>query len=444
MQTWHFLALPAIAHAAFINRTIDDQYGDEKTGLLPSYSPVAGWSQGANCAGCLAQPLASNAYRNTWHDSTHTPGDAEARTIVMSFNGTAVYTYCILANNVPYATTLTNLSFNVDGSDVGTFVHVPTNSTDYIYDFPVYVNENLSSALHQLIISATGDTKSSLVLFDYMVYTTDVDFVPSLSSISSIPSASPFSSSTSSVPSENPSSIFASSVTTAGSGSDSSSSSGKSMDTGAITGGVVGGVVFIALCILSTLLCLRKRQRNKTHDRAYIVPDSSREAELFIQHRNPSHESVMIMPHPSSSASNEHPGPTLEMASPGVANMMSASDSALVASRIARNKKAARRWDELAGRVQEMQATLASLQSSQRLSGQEAPTPSQPTTSIGGDDADGVDEALRDEIDALRTEIEQLHARQEQMYNWAMMDEPPPEYQNLEVVGAGHAIGHNR
>jgi hypothetical protein len=73
--------------ASLMNRTIDDQYGDSVTKLLPSYSPFAGWSQGANCSTCGAQPNTGQAFSGTWHDSTHYPSDTEPRIVSLLFNG---------------------------------------------------------------------------------------------------------------------------------------------------------------------------------------------------------------------------------------------------------------------------------------------------------------------------------------------------------------------
>ena len=43
------------------NATIDDQYGDSLTGVLPSYYPNA-WNQGNQCAGCFAKPSPVRAF----------------------------------------------------------------------------------------------------------------------------------------------------------------------------------------------------------------------------------------------------------------------------------------------------------------------------------------------------------------------------------------------
>ena len=69
------------------NVTIDDEHGDEQTGVIPGYSPVGAWAQGSECEGCLVRPDRLQAYRGTWHDATHTPGDREPRVVSVVFNG---------------------------------------------------------------------------------------------------------------------------------------------------------------------------------------------------------------------------------------------------------------------------------------------------------------------------------------------------------------------
>lgn len=81
-----------------------------------------------------------------------------------------MYTYFICANTVKDATTLTNLTFALDGGQVGTFVHVPKATTDFEYNVLGYAGTNLSKGQHQLIIQTTGDASDSLILFDYLVY----------------------------------------------------------------------------------------------------------------------------------------------------------------------------------------------------------------------------------------------------------------------------------
>lgn len=171
------LFLAGCAQALSVNRTIDDQYGDSVTALMPRYSPPHAWNQGATCEGCHVQLDHSDVYNGTWHDSTyqHKQG-AEPSSITMRFNGTAVYVYNALANTVPSTDTLTNLTFALDGHQVGTFMHERTSSMSFDYNIPVYTNESLQNMEHELKIVAVSVTAASLVLFDYAIYTfTDED-----------------------------------------------------------------------------------------------------------------------------------------------------------------------------------------------------------------------------------------------------------------------------
>lgn len=137
--------------SALTNVTVDDETGDALTGDKPTYTPLVSgpngnWAQGSMCSVCLVRP-----------DSRHLPG-------------TAVYTYFICANTLDDATTLTNLTFALDGGQVGTFVHVPEATSDYEYNVLGYAGTNLSNGRHQLLIQTTGDVNNSLVLFDYLIY----------------------------------------------------------------------------------------------------------------------------------------------------------------------------------------------------------------------------------------------------------------------------------
>lgn len=83
------LTLPSRhADAVLINRTIDDEYGDPITGIMPVYNPPDAWAQGAKCPGCGAQPSPNLAFNGTWHDSTYFASvGGPAHSIAISFNG---------------------------------------------------------------------------------------------------------------------------------------------------------------------------------------------------------------------------------------------------------------------------------------------------------------------------------------------------------------------
>ena len=82
-------ALIASAYA-LTNVTVDDENGDEFTGVKPIYTPSGSsgnWVQGAYCAGCFARPDPSKALDGTWHDSTHGASDSFQRAIEITFTG---------------------------------------------------------------------------------------------------------------------------------------------------------------------------------------------------------------------------------------------------------------------------------------------------------------------------------------------------------------------
>ncbi|KAH9912311.1 uncharacterized protein BXZ73DRAFT_36142, partial [Epithele typhae] len=154
------------------NQTIDDLNGDSKTGALPVFQPTDGWAQGNTCIGCRVNNTIADvhkAFDGTWHDSTYHPGQPD-RVITMSFNGTAVWAYTLLANQIAWTTTMTNLSFSVDGVHKSVFTHNPDTTTDILYQQQVFSMSGLQLKPHTLEIRATG-TDASLILFDYVMYT---------------------------------------------------------------------------------------------------------------------------------------------------------------------------------------------------------------------------------------------------------------------------------
>ncbi|KAH9897632.1 hypothetical protein C8Q73DRAFT_605245, partial [Cubamyces lactineus] len=172
------LATALTALTKLVNRTIDDEYGDIYTGLMPEYEPVIEWAQGATCTGCgihsTTSPLGvvdvHRVHNGTWHDSTYHNGEPITN-ITVKFTGHAVYVFNMIANTVPSTSTLTVLDFVLDGVYVDKFTHIPDSSADVLYDVPVYVNSTLMHGPHTLVIAAASDSFVSLTLFDYIVYT---------------------------------------------------------------------------------------------------------------------------------------------------------------------------------------------------------------------------------------------------------------------------------
>ncbi|KAI0714764.1 hypothetical protein C8Q76DRAFT_692784 [Earliella scabrosa] len=170
-----FLSHTALVSTALVNYTIDDEYGDSVTGLAPSYLPPNGWSQGSQCGKCIITPAVhlDQPFASTWHDATFEPGGEERR-IQARFTGSAVYVFNLVPNNVPKAqVTYTNLTFFINNTLVGHYVHTPDPSGPQLqYRVPVYVNASLPYADHILDVVA-GGTQYSLVLFDSITYTSN-------------------------------------------------------------------------------------------------------------------------------------------------------------------------------------------------------------------------------------------------------------------------------
>lgn len=87
------------AQAALVNITIDDKYGDPKTGNQVMYSPPDSWNDGTNCSACTARPDPSIPYLNTWHDGTYLPPPNNSvapivQTLSVPFNGKCVLGVC--------------------------------------------------------------------------------------------------------------------------------------------------------------------------------------------------------------------------------------------------------------------------------------------------------------------------------------------------------------
>ena len=67
------LLLVCATQAKFVNRSIDDTYGDNVTLQVPVYQPNGPWN-GANCSGCAINPSPSLAFDGTWSAATYNPG----------------------------------------------------------------------------------------------------------------------------------------------------------------------------------------------------------------------------------------------------------------------------------------------------------------------------------------------------------------------------------
>ena len=64
-------------------------------------------------------------------------------------------------------------TFTVDGHNVSTFKHTPSGDGSFVYNALLYANTSLAHGQHTIKMQ-NGQSKdlSSLILFDYLVYTT--------------------------------------------------------------------------------------------------------------------------------------------------------------------------------------------------------------------------------------------------------------------------------
>ncbi|TCD69456.1 hypothetical protein EIP91_007582 [Steccherinum ochraceum] len=238
-----------MSSTGIVNRTIDDQFGDEVTGLQVTYTPAALWAQGNGCSGCASHPNSSLVFNETWHDGTYTPSHGDdPLSFAFKFNGTAVYVFNVLPR-----LTLTNVNITLDGTFATNFTHFQNVSIleQYTYNVPIFAVDSLQYGEHTVAVTAVGSNTTSL-LFDYAVYTTNISDTGS--------------------------------TTAPPPGQAGDSSQHHKTNIGAIVGGVVGGVALIAVIILAGLF-YRRRARRGTR------MTGSLQSEPFVALR-PSHQAT--------------------------------------------------------------------------------------------------------------------------------------------------------
>ncbi|CDO70906.1 hypothetical protein BN946_scf184829.g14 [Trametes cinnabarina] len=160
------------ASANLANFTIDDTFGDEVNGCQFLYEPAEAWNLGQSCAGCTAHPDATRVHNGTWHDGSTQAYSNQLITAAVQFEGVAVYVYCIVTRSSTSPDGNSDMTFSIDGQEVGRFVQPPNGDTTYDYNVPVYVNESLAAGPHQLVIlNGQPNGNKSLILLDYVIYT---------------------------------------------------------------------------------------------------------------------------------------------------------------------------------------------------------------------------------------------------------------------------------
>ncbi|KAI0358959.1 hypothetical protein OH77DRAFT_1121930 [Trametes cingulata] len=286
----HLLALllaspfgaPRCAAAASVNVTIDDTFGDESNGNQIVYLPPTMWNAGQSCSACTAHPDPKLAGNGTWHDSTFygvdtTTPSSEVASAAVTFEGTAVYVFCIVTRSAVSPDGNSDMSFFLDGLLAGKFVQPPNGDAGFQYNVPVYVNESLPAGQHSIaIVNGELNGNKSLILLDYIVYTREENSTSdssSSASSSSFPASSVQSSGSASASIE-PTSL----PVTATTGSTNSSQKRTIIIAVASVGGVLGLAVVI---VIVSYCCIRKRSHK------YNAP-----SEGGVIPRSPSHIEV--------------------------------------------------------------------------------------------------------------------------------------------------------
>ncbi|KAJ7289250.1 hypothetical protein C8J57DRAFT_428405 [Mycena rebaudengoi] len=175
--TLHYLlysilfAYITLTHAIPRAFTIDDTLGDSRTGALPVYNPVDSFSQNSNCADCTIRADLRRAFQGTWHDSSQFPNSPPV-SVTLSFTGTTIDVFCIIANEIPGVTTTADYAILLDGVPQRPYSHSSDGTPNYQYGVNVFSARGLDQRPHRVVLS-TNNPAGSLLLFDYASYTFD-------------------------------------------------------------------------------------------------------------------------------------------------------------------------------------------------------------------------------------------------------------------------------
>ncbi|KAJ7824270.1 Hsp70 protein-domain-containing protein [Mycena olivaceomarginata] len=142
----------------FVNRTIDDTYGDPSTGTYPTYN-TEDWIPS------LA-PVNGHAVDDTLHGCGGGPTVDGACSMTLHFEGTAIYVfgYCESLSDL-------NLSTNVT-LDGGPTEDIPfTSPLQFVYNCSLYSKTGLENANHTLTLAAITACEDVQWSFDFAMYT---------------------------------------------------------------------------------------------------------------------------------------------------------------------------------------------------------------------------------------------------------------------------------
>ncbi|CAK5264983.1 unnamed protein product [Mycena citricolor] len=260
------LSLPVSLLVSASTVIVDDELGDVTTGEKIVYAPPAAWISGgiANCGSICSSvdsSLAALAYRNTFHGSLFIPFNQKKTlsppSATFHFVGVSVKVICILGNTLTDPVGTANMTFSIDGSEVGNFFHQALLDPPFEPNVTVFASGLLDNRNHTLLIqNGLIGGPSSLMVLDSISYETMPPSLPeSLASDSGTPSASLSLPSATATPS-----------TPASVGSNIAKSPNHNV---AIVTGIVVALAVILLIAL-VLLFLRQRRKEDSSDRGVM------------------------------------------------------------------------------------------------------------------------------------------------------------------------------
>ncbi|KAK1216122.1 hypothetical protein PQX77_021241 [Marasmius sp. AFHP31] len=171
------LSLSLSKNAKTVTRHIDDSLGDSATGVKPVYFPRGKkiW-QDQSCGRVQGYRLVPDTEKT--HNKTYTAATYKTSMDDMgfdlSFQGTSIAVYFILANDGSDGTTVrTECNFTLDGSLRKTYTHKPIRGHGIEYDVEVYKEDGLAGdQMHTLEVSTGKKAQREVSLaLDYAVYT---------------------------------------------------------------------------------------------------------------------------------------------------------------------------------------------------------------------------------------------------------------------------------
>ncbi|GJE89320.1 hypothetical protein PsYK624_054190 [Phanerochaete sordida] len=177
-----FLHVPPTI-GTLINVVVDDQ---DPSILYAS----AEWNMGQSCITCDADIDPKQVLGGTWHDVTFRDnGQDTQQSMTFNFTGSAIYVYGMQVQLFTRASA--NVQFSIDGELADTYAFRTESLNDtYKYNQLLFSKTDFGEAHHTLMLvngrSGEGD---SLVLLDYLMYTTDTSSFDT-TAVNSSPAAS--------------------------------------------------------------------------------------------------------------------------------------------------------------------------------------------------------------------------------------------------------------